>query len=131
MTKRELEQVYYLSKEVDMWQKELERIQFRSVVRPPALTGLPGGTMTSDNVGETASEIADIKAIIRGRILEIEIQRKNIMEYILTLEDSFMRQILFKRHVSLMGWVKIAGEVGGGNTADSVRMAHDRFLRKK
>ena len=35
MTREELEQIYYLHRELRMWEQELERLRCRSLVRSP------------------------------------------------------------------------------------------------
>lgn len=128
MTKEDLRQIYYLNREIKMWQEELARIQCRSIAQSPQITGMPRGAGQGDPVASMAADIADIEVIIRGKLAEIQIQRKRILEYIDTVEDSLIRQILFYRHVSCMSWTQVAMEIGGDNTPDGVRKIHDRFL---
>ena len=128
MTKEDLKQIYYLNREVKMWQDELARMQCRSIIRSPQITGMPHGSGAGDPVASAAVDITDVEAIIRGKLAEIQIQRRRILEYIDTIEDSLVRQILFYRHISCMSWTRVAMEVGGDNTADGVRKIHDRFL---
>ena len=46
------------------------------------------------------------------------------------VEDGQIRLILSLRYVNGLGWRQIADSIGNEYTADSVRMAHDRFLVK-
>jgi hypothetical protein len=129
LTKEELKQIYYLNKEIKMWQKELERLQCKSLIKGQEITGMPFVTGTSDKVGDMATTMADIEAIIRGKLAEIQLQRKKIIEYIESIGDSMMRQIIFLRNVSCMSWPQIANELGGNNTEDSVRKMYDRYIK--
>jgi hypothetical protein len=61
------------------------------------------------------------------KLFDIQI---SVEEYIQSLEDSRIRRILRYRHVDNLDWVRIAIEMGGNCTADSVRMEHNRFLEK-
>ena len=131
VTKEELSQIYYLNKELRMWQKELESLECQSLLRGQQLTGMPFVSGTADKTGDFATTIADIKNIIIGKQAEIQIQKKKIMTYIEQIEDSCMRQIIFYRCVSCMSWNNVAQEIGGNNTEDSVRMAFNRFFEKK
>lgn len=128
MTKEELKQIFYLNKEVKMWQKELESLQCQSLVKGQEITDMPFGSGISDKVGRMAVEMADIEAIIRGKLAEIQLQRKRIIQYISNIEDSYLRQIVFLRNVSCMSWNEIAREIGGNNTEDSVRMTYNRNI---
>lgn len=129
MTKEELKQIYYLNKEIKMWQKELEKLQCRSLVKGQEITGMPFGTGTSDKVGNLATEIADIETIIRGKLAEIQIQRKKIIEYINSIDDSLLRQIMFLRNVSCMNWNQIANELGSNENC--VKQMYSRHFRKE
>ena len=130
MTKQELTQLFYLNKEVQMWQDELSRMRGKSLIGSPSFTGAQERGDISDRTDNLAASVADTEAIIQGKLVEIQIQRKKIIEYIQSVEDSLMRQILFYRHVSGMGWTKVALSIGGNNTADGVRKMHDRFLKE-
>lgn len=129
MTKEELKQIYYLNKEIKMWQKELEKLQCKSLVKGQEITGMPFVTGTSDRVGDLVSTMADIEAIIRGKLSEIQIQRKKIIEYIESIDDSLLRQIMFLRNVSCMSWNQIANELG--NTENCVKQIYSRHFRKE
>ena len=130
MTKEELKQIYYLNQEVKMWQRELERLQCKSLVKGQEITGMPFLTGTSDKVGDMVSTMVDIERIIQGKLAEIQLQRKKIIEYIDSIEDSLLRQIMFLRNVSCMNWNQVANELGGYNTEDGVRKIYERFLKK-
>lgn len=131
MTKQELKQIFFLNEEAKMWQRELDRIQCKSIIKGQEITDMPRGSGgTTDNVGNMATDIADINMVIKGKLAEIQLERKRMVEYINSIDDSLLRQILFYRHVSCMGWKQVALSIGGDNTADCVRKAHDRFIDK-
>lgn len=123
MQKRELEQARYLGKEVKMWNVELEglRQQEKLGEASPSGSRTPGG-------GGLAQEIKEVEAIIEGKLAEIQIARKKIVEYIGSIEDSHIRQIMYLRNISCLKWEEIANELGG--TGDSARMAYNRFVKK-
>ena len=130
MTKKELKQVYYIDREIKMWQRKLDELNNKSPVGTPELTGMPRGAGSQNKIEDEAIEKAEMSTIIAGLLVKLQRQKREIMEYITSIEDSFIRQIMICRYVNLMSWTRIAMEIGGGNTPDSVRMAHDRFLRK-
>lgn len=51
-------------------------------------------------------------------------------ERIENIKDSRMRRILTMRYIDGLSWVQVAHRLGGNATADSCRMACDRFLEK-
>lgn len=79
------------------------------------------------------------KEIQREKRILAEGQRMNEMQSkydaicgeIYAIQDTQVRLILLLRYVDGMSWRNIAARVGGGNTSDSVRMIHNRFLSKK
>lgn len=54
----------------------------------------------------------------------------DVEEYIQSIEDSRIRRIIRYRYIDDLSWVQVAHRMGGKHTADSCRMAHDRFLEK-
>jgi hypothetical protein len=127
-TKEELKQIYYINQEIKMWQKELERLQCKSLVKGQEITGMPFVTGTSDKVGDLVSTMADIEAIIRGLLAKLQIERRKIMEYINSVDDSLLRQIIFLRNVSCMSWNQIANELGSNENC--VKQIYSRHFRK-
>lgn len=129
MTKEELKQIYYINGEIKMWQRELERLQCKSLVKGQEITGLPfGNEGNTDKVGDMAVDMADIETIIRGKLAEIQVQRKKIIEYIDGIEDSLLRQIVFLRNVSCMNWKQVARELG--STENCVKQRYSRHFRE-
>jgi len=114
-----------------MWQKELEKLECKSLVKGQIITDMPVARGVSDRVGDLAIEITDTEIVIKGILARIQLQRKKIIDYINTVDDSIMRQIMFLKNVSCMNWNEIANEVGGKNTEDSVRKAYVRYLIKE
>ena len=63
----------------------------------------------------------------KNELLELT---SGVEEYINTIEDSHIRRIVRYRVIDGMTWRKIAFNMGGSNTEDSVRMAFNRFIGK-
>lgn len=75
--------------------------------------------------------MADYEAVIKGLLARAQIQRKRIMDYINGIDDGFIRQIIFFRHVSCMTWNEVADSIGGGNTEENVKKRYYRFFKKQ
>lgn len=129
MTREELEQIYYLHRELRMWEQELERLRCRSLVRSPQLNASHGSD-TSDKVGALAEKRVDLERLISAKREEIQQQRDKAVVYIYGIPDSLTRQIVYYRCVSLFSWRRVAYEVGGNNTEDGVRKIYSRFMDK-
>lgn len=59
-----------------------------------------------------------------------EQQRGRLAAYLDGVDDRQMRQILTLRYLDGLTWWEVADRIGGGNTADGVRMAHVRYLQR-
>ena len=128
MTKPELEQIYYLNRELKLWETELERLRCKSLVGSP-LPGVSHGSGVSDKVADRAERIIELENRIIAKRDEIQRLRDEAVEYIYGIPDSLTRQIVYYRCVSLMSWRMVAYEVGGNNTEESVRQVYSRFMR--
>ena len=127
VTKAELEQIYYLNRELKLWETELERVRCKSLVGSP-LPGNSHGSGVSDKVADRAERIIELENRIIAKRDEIQRLRDEAVEYIYSIPDSLTRQIIYYRCVSLMSWRRVAYEVGGNNTPDGVRMIYNRFM---
>lgn len=53
-----------------------------------------------------------------------------VVEFINGIDDKFIQRIFVMRYLFDRSWQDIASEIGGGNTEDSVRMMHIRYLER-
>jgi len=128
MTRHELSQIFYINKEIKMWEAELQRVREESEVKGQEITDMPRGGGTSDKTGERAARIVDLEIIIIGELKKIQLQRKLIMEYMDSIDDSLMRQIIYYRHIVLMPWRDVA-EAIGGNSENSIKKIYSRYFK--
>lgn len=144
MDKKDLNQIYHYKQEIRMWEDDIQSWEEKlkklneAGLQSPKLDGMPRAPGTTDPTGSKAINIADIRVIIediQAIIEELEyktlIKTKEIYEYMRDLNDSMMRQIIKYRCIELMTWNEVAVKIGGGNTADSVRMAYNRHIEKE
>ena len=129
MTKKELSQLYWLRQEIQRNKERLAQLEDAATNTAAKISGLPGCGGLSDKTA-LAAEIADLKAIIEAQQVQAIAEEARLTRYIDGVADSFMRQILKMRHIELYSWQEIASKIGGNNTEDGVRKAHDRFLKK-
>lgn len=130
MTREELKQIYYINKEIKMYQNELERLRCQSFVKGQVLSGMPFNTGISDPTCSMATEMHELELIIQGKLAEVQRQRKRIMQFINDVPNSEVRQVLYYKHVSNMNWYRVAAEMGEGYSADAVKKCYYRFLEK-
>lgn len=119
MTKKELSQLYYLNREIEQLTKQLKDLQQKQKIQ-----GLP--YIDTEDI-----QIEDCKIALKTK-QKMAMQEYNcLVKYIDKIDDSLSRQIIGLRYISGLSWKQVAFHVGGGNTPDSVRKVHDRFLKKK
>ena len=111
-----------------MWQKELDEIECKSLIKGQVITGMPYGSGISDPTFNIVAEREKYRKIIDGKLAEIQIARAKITDYICGIDDSLLRQVMFLRNVSCMSWGRVANEIGGSNTENSVRMIYNRHF---
>ena len=136
MTRQELKQIRYLKREIELLQEQIAAVESEIVTdkvtgsdpdhpwteRHYIIRGLPG---------ERNEKLLRLRDRLERRMKDLQDMRAEIFEWVEGIEDSLLRQIIVLRHVNGLSWRQVAREIGGGNTADGVRMIHDRYLRGK
>ena len=132
MTRKKLEQVYHLNKELKMWQRRLAELQADIALSPKVLDGMPYSQ--TNNVGspteEKAIRLADLAKVIEGKISEIQLALMEIEIFISSIDDSLTRQIVEYRCCKLKSWQEVADKLGNGYTAESTRQIYHRFIKE-
>ena len=142
MTRKEVLQIYHYNKEIEKIERDIDELQERrrqledSVLRSPKLDGMPRSAKGTSRPTEAAGmAAAEMKRLIDEQIhtierykYKIELKRKEIYEYITSLEDPQLEQIIMYRCINLCTWEQVAAFVGGQNTEDSVRMRFNRHF---
>lgn len=127
MTRKELSQLYYIDKEIRALQKRLAELRAGGFVQSPVLSETPRGG-PGDKVADLATEIACLEQQINAEMTKRIAEERRLRAYIASVDDALLRLILQYRHIDLLRWWQVADRIGGGNTADSVRMLYKRFL---
>lgn len=127
MTLMELYQLRDLNREIEMLQRELERLK----ASPPGLSAAKITAMPSGGYGNAleqyAAKVADLEAMIAQRAAQCLQERVKLEGYIRSIPDSLTRQIFALRFVEGRSWYAIARCVGN-NTESSVKMICYRYL---
>lgn len=131
MTLKELSQLYNLNREIEMDQKRLRELEAKITPGAKVPDRMPRATGAVDKVGYYAAEIADLRSIIETKCRQCFHERNRLERYIADIDNSLLRQIFTYRFVNGLTWDQVAACIGGGNTADSVRMACYRYIKKR
>lgn len=132
MTLNELSQLYYLNREIEADKERLEELRARTgAPASPSLSGMPHGSGdNSSKVEREALEVVSLEHLIESKIKRCKAERLRLEQFIAELPDSFTRLIFTYRFVNGLPWEQVAASIGGGNTADSVRMACNRYIKQ-
>lgn len=128
LTVREMSQLYYLNREIEQLERQLEELECLAESTTQVITGMPHGSGTSDKVGRYAVRIADLRSMIDNRKARCWDEMNRLNAYIDGVEDSLTRQILTLRYVNGLSWQQVADSVGGGISSDGVRKIQQRYL---
>lgn len=128
MTDKELKQTYYLRQEIELYERKLRELRSMSMTGSRT-DGMPRGRGRGDRVADTAVKIADTERKLNDLQLKLISAEAEIMDFITGVDDSFIRQIIYCRFILRYSWTRTAHKIGGGNTADSCRMAYKRYMR--
>lgn len=113
-----------------MWERKLSEMKYKSLVSSPTANGMPGSkNVESDKIGKIISEENEIELIISGLMAKAEVERRRIMNYIDSIEDSLIRQIVQYRNIELKKWNEIANLIGGNNNENNIKQMYHRYLK--
>lgn len=132
MTRKELSQVYYLNKELKMWEQKLTELCTKSLVGSKEISDMPFSNTgeVSDITFEYISEIMEIQADIEVFKLNIIKKINDVHKYMRTIDDPFLKMIIEYRCIQCMTWRQVADMIGSGTSEDSIRMYFNRKFPK-
>lgn len=130
MTKQELSQLYYLNREIEQLQNRIEELESKATACTKVITGMPATPGVVDKIGQYTAEIADLKSLLDLNIKKCFYELNRLNRYIQNVEDSEMRMILSLRYINGLCWEQVAASISVYASGESVRKAHDRFLKK-
>lgn len=116
-----------------MWEQKLEELKQKSLISSKTLDGMPfqNTNAISDKPFEYISKIMELQADIDVFRLRIEVVVQNIEHYIMTLDDSLLRQIIEYRCCQCKTWSQTAAMIGAGTTEESIKKYFNRRFPAK
>ena len=119
LTEKELNQLHYINKEIEVLKKQLDELKSRSLIKGQEITGMPHVSGTSDKTAQIALSIREIEELYEIKLRELYLVRSRIERYINTINDGELRLIVRLRCINNMRWEDIACEVGWERTTVS------------
>ena len=132
MTRKELERIFYLKRELRMWERRYNELIADMSQDSVSADGIPY-SQTNKITRPTESkaiQIADHAELIRGKAAEIRVAIREVEAFIVGIEDPFVRLIVELRCIELKSWNDIADQCEDGTTAEAVRQTYNRYLKK-
>lgn len=136
MDRQKLSQLKYLKNEIKLLQERVDSIETRTTSDSvkASQTEWPYIEYTAKiegiNTQEYDKKLRRLQREMNRRVGELMDLVEEIEEYIQNIDDSLTRQIISLRYINGLPWEQVAASIGGGNTADSVRMICNRHLDK-
>ena len=129
MTIKELYSLWYIEQEIKEYELKIVELREMATNITPNYTGMPSGSNVSDKVGKAAQAVIDYINLLEDAIQQKIEQSIKINAFILDIDDAQLRQIMYLRFVKRMSWQAVAMRIGGGNSADGVRMRCNRYVK--
>ncbi|MCQ4921544.1 hypothetical protein NE686_00480 [Tissierella carlieri] len=137
MDKEQLSQLKYLKSEIEILKKQISDLDY-NITTDSVKGSSPYFPYTERNFLITGldyqvhdNKLDRLQRKLNRRVEELIDLVEEINDYINDIDDSLVRQIFTLRYINGLEWKQVAASIGGDNTADSVRMIHNRFLERK
>lgn len=131
MTLDELDQLFWLRKEVERLDRRIKAIESQAYnPSSQVLTGMPTEPHSNTSrVEKYAVELTDLRDILEKRKMECKELVVQIEKFISSIPDSLTRLAFSYRYVDGLEWNGVADALGGNSEA-SVKMMCYRYLDK-
>lgn len=129
MTKKQLQSLRYMDAELRLLRSHLREMEASIGITAAPSDGQPKSGKVGSPTEAQALQIYDQIEKIRKLEARILAARIETWDFIMTIEDPLLRQIIILRFVDGKSWVKVADAIGGSATADSCRMIFNRALQ--
>mgnify|MGYP000013120426 CR=1 FL=1 len=129
MNLKELNQIYYIDREIEKDERELKELRASVISLTQEISDMPRATNVKDKTAEYISRILDLEKMIELNLERKQIEKKRIMAFIESIDDSRIRLIFHYRFIKNLHWVEVARLISPHETDVSVRVACHRYLK--
>ena len=131
MTYQELKNLRSLKKEIKYYEAKIAELRRdMGALCSPSLSGMPSAP---SRLSQPEREVEVLERLVeqyKRRLVILIKQLAAAERYIAQIPDSHTRRVFTLRFIDGYSWLKVAMQIGGGNTADSVRMTVIRYINK-
>lgn len=128
----ELSKLRYINLDIQKLRERRAELKLK-VASPtaPNISDTPG-TRSHENWRERCiAEIVDLEATIDDKFTQSIHEQLQLARFIFAIPDSRLRLIFTYRFWDLLSWKAVAKKLGNEETADTVKKAVERYLKKK
>jgi len=129
MTKESLSQLSWLKLEIEELTTRIRRIEHVLSGRAARIDGMSWLGGQKDLVGDLVPQLGDLRDQLTKIRKSAMGEYARLQEFIAQIDDSQIRLIFTLRYMDGLSWHQVAWRLGG-NTADSARMVHNRYLAR-
>ena len=129
MTKEKLNQLSWLKLEIEELSNRIRKIEHALSGRTTRIDSMPWIGGSKDIIGDLVPQLGDLRGILLESRARAMVECTRLQTFITEIEDSQIRLIFTLRYLDNLSWHQVAWRLGG-NTADSVRMMHNRYLAR-
>ncbi|MCI8824720.1 MAG: sigma-70 family RNA polymerase sigma factor [Lachnospiraceae bacterium] len=129
MTVEEINNIYYINKEIEKIQKELYDLRNKNFYGKNILTGMPKGNWDDDIFSDYAEDIKTHEDMLHYNLKMLYVERKKMEEFLASIEDAELKIIIRLRAVNNMKWEEIGEELGMDRRTASRKFY--KFFKKK
>lgn len=129
MTKEQLCQLGWLKTEIEDLSYRIRRIENALAGKTLRIDGMSWLGNSRHFSEELAPQLCDLKEKLEEKKRIAVAEYMKIQAFIADIEESYIRLIFTMRYLDGLSWHQVAWRIGG-NTADSVRMMHNRYLAR-
>ena len=119
MIKEELNELYWLNKEIQDLQRRLKELEENVPIGNSKITGLPKSNSQTNQIETYVDQVDSLKRKINENMILVIEEKKKIEDFISTVDDAEMRMIIRLRNIDLMGWQEIGDALGMERTTAS------------
>lgn len=130
MTREKLESLHQLRKEIKNIDTLIKRERDRATNTVSSVSHYQGGSGISDKTGEGAANIADLEERKKKLQRKYQANYAEILVFTQSITDPILRAIIICRCVKDYKWLRVAVEVGGGNSENTVRQRYFQFAKQ-
>lgn len=127
MIREELNELYWLNKEIQDLQRRLKELEENTPIGTSKITGLPKGNTQTNQIEAYVEKVDALKRKINENMILAMEEKKKIEDFISTVDDAEMRMIIRLRNIDLMGWKEIGDALGMERTTASKK--YNNFIK--